>query len=376
MLLLSDSLATRISAIILGSFAVLAVLVAALMLWPSPRETGQGLFDLPVPTETVAIVKALEASPPAARPLVIEHRPPEFARSYLARGAALAGVAALVLLAGLVIAVRQATRPVVSLAHAARRFSIDQTSPDLPVTGPRELRELSSAFNDMQSRIRDLVQDRTRVLAAVAHDLRTYLTRLRLRAEFIADEDQRARAERDIEEMSLLLDDTLTFAQQSAVGAADATCCDAGAEVRELVEQRWELGQPIRLIDGSSASTPGVACSRLSLQRMLGNLVDNAIRYGGQADICVKAADGSVEIEVRDHGPGIPAEALERVTEPFERLEASRARGTGGAGLGLAIVKGLAESAGGALLLDNAGDGGLRARLRFPIDASRVTALV
>ena len=451
MALLTDNLATRIGTVILGSFAVIAVLVAVLLLWPSPRHTGQGLFDLPVPAETIAIVRALEASPPAARPLVlealnnsvtavhiepsfppvapnlhrapqlewifsrysqlldgrpfrvdqrsglllhlfrsdrplhpdasvrmlvalrgggvlvIEHRPPAFLRGYLARAAAVAGAAALVLLAGLAVAVRQAARPVARLAHAARRFSIDQAAPDLPVTGPRELRELSSAFNDMQSRIRDLVQDRTRVLAAIAHDLRTYLTRLRLRAEFIADDDQRVRAERDIEEMALLLDDTLTFARQSAGVTPDGARCDAVAVVRELVDQRRELGQPVRLIDGSPASTPEAAYSRLSLQRMLGNLVDNAIRYGGQADLYVKATDDAVAIEVRDRGPGIPSEALARVTEPFERLEVSRARGTGGAGLGLAIVKALAQSAGGALLLENVDGGGLSATLHLPI---------
>jgi signal transduction histidine kinase len=429
------------------------VLIATVLLWPSPHEPGEGLFDLPVPTETVAIVEALESSPPATRPLVIkalnntvtsvrlepgfpplspdlrrarelewmfshysrvlagrpfrveqrpgllprlmsparrrppgpsvrilvalrgggvlviEHRPPLILRSYLARGAAVTAATALALLAGLAIAMRQAARPVEALARAAHRFSIDQGAPPLPIGGPRELRELSRAFNDMQGRIRGLVEDRTRALAAIAHDLRTYLTRLRLRADFIEDIDQRQRAVRDIEEMSLLLEDTLTFARPAAGGPRDRSICEIGREVETFVSQRQELGEPVRRVGDTARASAWVACSRLSLQRMLHNLAENALRYGGGAEITHEAVAGVVEIEVRDRGPGIPAETLTRVTEPFERLESSRGRDTGGAGLGLAIVKSLAEQAGGTLILKNAADGGLRATLRLPTQA-------
>jgi signal transduction histidine kinase len=448
MLLFSDSLAARIVAVILGSFAALAVLVTALMLLPGPHDPGQGLFDLPVPQEAAAMVEALEAAGPAERPLilnalnngitavhvepdfppvaaglrrapelewlfarysrlldgrpfrveqrrgpfarlfrgvgrarpeasvrmlvalrgggvlVIEHRPPQIVRSYLARSAATVALAALVLLAGLAVAVRQAASPVARLAQAARRFSIDRAAPDLPLGGPREIRELSAAFNDLQSRIRGLVQERTRLLAAIAHDLRTYLTRLRLRVEFIADEDQRERAQRDIEEMALLLDDTLTFARQTAGDAAAPAACDAAAEVAALVEERRELGQPVRL--AAAPSSLSAACSGLALRRMLANLVDNAVRYGERAEIAVCSRGEAVEIEVTDAGPGVPEAALARIADPFERLETSRGRETGGAGLGLAIVKGLAESCGGALELANGEAGGLKATIRLP----------
>ncbi|MFV4649127.1 HAMP domain-containing protein, partial [Mycobacterium tuberculosis] len=145
--------------------------------------------------------------------LIVERRPPALVRNYLARIAAGVALAALVLFAVLALAVRQTAKPVNRLANAVRAFSLDGGSPPLPVTGPRELRDLSTAFNDMQQRIRALVEERTRVFGAIAHDLRTYLTRMRLRADFIEDGDQRRRAEIDIDEMSQILDDILLFSQ-------------------------------------------------------------------------------------------------------------------------------------------------------------------
>jgi signal transduction histidine kinase len=270
------------------------------------------------------------------------------------------------LLAGLSMAVRHAARPVEALARAARRFSFDQAAPDLPVTGPRELRELSAAFNDMQGRIRDLVEARTRALAAIAHDLSTYLTRLRLRADFITDDHQRLRAICDIEEMSLLLDDTLTFAQPGAAGHLGGPSCDAEVEIVAFLDQARELGWPVRLIAAGAMSPARVACNGLSLRRMLHNLADNAVRYAGQAEIRLRKTRGALEIEIADRGPGVPPADLARIVQPFERLEASRGRETGGAGLGLAIVRSLAERAGGSLTLENAAEGGLRAILRLP----------
>jgi signal transduction histidine kinase len=296
---------------------------------------------------------------------VIEHFPPVLVRTYLARIAAIGGVVAAVMLGGLALAVRQTVRPVRDLALAARRFSLDRRAPDLPVAGPGELRELASAFNDLQGRIRILVEARTRMLAAIAHDLRTYLTRLRLRVEFIADAAQRDRAERDIEEMALLIDDTLAFAEQTAGPPRGA--CDAWAEAERVVAAQQELGRPVSL-EGPAPPAARVAGSPLALRRMLGNLVDNAVRYGGGARVSLAPdGDGRLVLAVEDDGPGVPAEALTRLTEPFERLEESRARETGGAGLGLAIVKGLAESLGAELRLQNRPEGGLRAALIFPL---------
>ena len=444
--IITDNLAARVVAIILGSFVTLAVAIGVVMAWPRPGDVSGGLFKLPVPQETAAIVDALEASPPPSRPLVvralntsivsvhlaqnfppvppglrrapklewmfqrysrvlgdrpfrvdvrrgllpaflaiddpsrtgssvqlsirlrdgavlvIERRPAILVRSYIARSAALVALVALILLGGLALAVRQTARPVQQLAIAARGFSIDGAAADLPLAGPRELRELTTALNDMQHRIRGLVDERTRVLAAIAHDLRTYLTRLRLRADFIADDDQRVRGVRDIEDMTALLDDTLLFAQQNHQASQSEDVCDAVAEIADYVAVRQELGDKVGLT-GVGAPPAYAACAPLALRRMLSNLVDNAVRYGAGAQISVLRRTGYLDILVEDDGPGVPPDALERLMRPFERLESSRARATGGAGLGLSIVKGLAESVGGSLGLENRSSGGLRATL-------------
>jgi signal transduction histidine kinase len=300
--------------------------------------------------------------------LVIERRPPAAARRYIGRFAVFFAGMACVLLLGLALAVRQTSRPVRHLAEAARRFSLDQQAPDLPMTGPREVRDLASAFNELQGRVRGLVAERTRLLAAIAHDLRTYLTRLRMRAEFIDDEDQRDRAERDIDEMAQLIDDTLLFAQRTIQPVpSQAATCDLMEEIQGVVAQRQELGEPVTLADERAAPGPlPVGCPAPSLRRMLNNLIDNAVRYGERARVAVKSSPTAAEVSVEDDGPGVPAGALAELAQPFLRLEASRGRDTGGAGLGLAIVESLAQSCGGAMELSNGPTGGLRALLKFP----------
>lgn len=440
---ITNSPAARLGGLIIGAAVAVALLMALLLIWPRPGEPGGGLFYLPVPEETAAIVEALEASPPTARPLIlkalstsvvtvrmagdfppvpagltrspeletlfqrytealqdrrfrvdvrrqvlpsflslepahdqpsiqmsirmrtgevliVERRPPALVRNYLARIAAGVALAALVLFAVLALAVRQTAKPVNRLANAVRAFSLDGGSPPLPVTGPRELRDLSTAFNDMQQRIRALVEERTRVFGAIAHDLRTYLTRMRLRADFIEDGDQRRRAEIDIDEMSQILDDILLFSQQNARAAPAGGRIDVAELAGRFVAIRQELGQAVTL---ECAAHARALCPPLALNRMLANLVDNALRYGERARIRVEGEAGVVRLIVDDDGPGIPAEALARVLQPFERLETSRARSTGGVGLGLSIVKALADSAGVTLTLENRLEGGLRVTL-------------
>lgn len=280
-------------------------------------------------------------------------------RAFLLAAAALA-----VMLAVLAVSLRT-IRPVGALARAARGLGDDVNAPDLPVRGVREVRALSEALNALKHRVRGLLDDRTRMLAAIAHDLRTYLTRLRLRAEFIADPDQQARAIADLEEMGQLVDDALLFARDAtrAPGGEPETL-DVRAEFAALVQRRSELGQPV-----SDATAPGgplhVRASPIALHRILDNLTDNAVRYGGSAWLRAWREGEIVALAVEDDGPGAPPAALARLTRPFERLEPSRGRGTGGAGLGLAIVEGLAESQGGSLTLENRPEGGLRATVRL-----------
>ncbi len=443
---ISDNLATRIVAILLGAFIVLTLLLSAVLLWPRPGETGAGLFRLPLPEETAAIASALEAASPQARPyvvkalntsvvsvhmaddfppvppglarsqpletlfrtygdllqdrpfrvdvrrgripvlgwlrggltptpvqmsirlrnglvVVIEHRPGALVRDYIARAAEFSGIAGLTILAALTLAVRQTVRPVNRLATAVRGFSLDQDAPDLPANGPRELRELSGAFNEMQHRIRALARERTRVLGAVAHDMRTYLTRLRLRIEFIGEDDQRLRAQRDVEEMAQLLEDILFFSERSAKAETAALePIDLTQEVIEFVAVRRDSGEAVSgpAADAPPAIVPG---QRLALRRILANLTDNALRYGEAAQLSLKRSGDTIALHVDDDGPGVPSEALACILEPFVRLESSRARTTGGAGLGLAIVKGLAGVCGAELRLGNRPEGGFRASL-------------
>jgi signal transduction histidine kinase len=200
------------------------------------------------------------------------------------------------------------------------------------------------------------------MIAAVAHDLRTYLTRLRLRTEFIADPEQQARAVQDITEMGLLIDDTIMFARE-ATGHGDTVtvATDVRRELREFISVRREIGE---LVSGQTEAEPLMArCAPLALRRMLANLTDNALRYGKTARLDAHAVASEIRITVDDDGPGVPAKAAARLMEPFERLEPSRGRSTGGAGLGLAIVKALAKSQLGNLRIENRPEGGLRATI-------------
>lgn len=298
--------------------------------------------------------------------LVVE-RAPVLLQRLFARAAVIAAAAGGVLILVMLICILQVVRPARRLADAAHRLATDIDMPDLPVRGVDEVRTLSRAFNAMKHRIRHLLDERTRMLAAIAHDLRTYLTRLRLRIDLIEDEEQRTRAARDLQEMALLLDDTLTFARETAArGAGADERADVVAELRDFVRVRAETGEPVILELDAAAGPLEAACAPLALRRMLANLVDNALRYGGGARLAAGAADATVWVGVEDAGPGIPEAALARVLEPFERLEASRGRDTGGAGLGLAIVQALARSQGGSLSVENRPEGGLRAVVTLP----------
>lgn len=295
--------------------------------------------------------------------LVLRRRAPETARRFFGR-AALAGAALLVVtLLMLILAVRQTTRPVSLLAREVARFGDGLDAKALPLRGPRELRELSAAFNTMQGRIRGLMDERTRMLAAIAHDLRTYLTRLTLRAEFIADDAQRAKAGADLTEMSQLLDDTLLFARQDAGRGDGARSIDVRHELEALVALRREMGQMVTMAPDAGGVAWG---SPLAVRRMIDNLVDNAARYGGGATVDARPTGDRLEIQVLDDGPGLPEGVLETITAPFERGEASRNRQTGGAGLGLSIVQALAKGQGGRLILANRPEGGLAATISLP----------
>ncbi|MFN3536573.1 MAG: ATP-binding protein [Brevundimonas sp.] len=300
--------------------------------------------------------------------VLIVERAPVLLQRIVARLFVIGLIATVILGAVMLACLMQVARPARRLAVASRRLAQDMETPDLPVRGAREMRDLARAFNQMKGEIRGLVDERTRVLAAIAHDLRTYLTRLRLRTGFITDDSQRTKAEADLDEMGRLLDDTLLFARNSAVPAGPGVRADVAREVAELVAVRQEMGEPVTAAAQSHPGDPLTAAAPpLVLRRILSNLVDNAVRYGGAAELAAEQdAQGFISIAVRDRGPGAPPEALDRMLEPFERLEPSRGRATGGAGLGLSIARALAQAHGGALTVRNREGGGLEALVSLP----------
>jgi two-component system, OmpR family, osmolarity sensor histidine kinase EnvZ len=278
-----------------------------------------------------------------------------------------AGILGFVVAALALYAVVRETSPLARLARSVERFGEAIEPAPVPERGAREVRALIVAFNRMQSRIAELVRGRTFMLAAISHDLRTYLTRLRLRVEMVADADVRERATRDVEDMNALLEDALAFARTSFNGAARESV-DVVGVVRLECAERAATGGAVRATLPPHGLT--VAGERAALARVVGNLIDNALKYGREADVRVVAGASAVEIMVDDHGPGVPADERERIFEPFLRLDPSRNRERGGAGLGLAIARQLIQRYGGAIAVEDRPGGGARFRVSLPLAAA------
>lgn len=252
------------------------------------------------------------------------------------------------------------TGPLRRLAAASAEVDLS-SSAALPEHGAQEVRALASAINQARERLQRQAAEVTAMLAAVAHDLRTPLTGLRLRAENAAESD-RDYMVADIARMQAMITQMLDYARGEA-GPLQRDRVAIDVLVRELVEPQRALGHAVA-VDAEAASVCGDA---LILRRAIGNLIDNAIRYGGRADIVVRVVDDDVVIEVADRGPGIPDAQRERLLLPFQRLDDSRNRATGGSGLGLAVVRSAARRHGGTLSLDDRDGGGLCARLVLPM---------
>ena len=271
-------------------------------------------------------------------------------------------VMAVIILGVSVWAVRRVTAPLGEIAQAAERLGRDITAQPLAEIGTNEMRRAVQAFNRMQERLRRFVQDRTRMLAAISHDLRTPLTSLRLRAEDVENAGERERMLAAIDEMIVMIEATLAFARDEAA-AAPRRRIDLTALVASVVDDMVAAGQTV-----SMAAAPSVIleCEPGALKRAVSNLIDNAAKYGKAAHLSIRTTPGAVEITVDDEGPGIPEAELTRVFQPFYRLESSRSRDTGGIGLGLAIALSVVQAHGGEIALTNRQGGGLRATVRLP----------
>jgi signal transduction histidine kinase len=281
-----------------------------------------------------------------------------FLVSLILSGLAIAGVA--------VLAGRRVAKPMRELADAAGRLGRGEPVGDVAEAGPRETRETIRAFNLMHDRLERYLRDRMAMLAAISHDLKTPITSLRLRAEFIEDEEMRSKILATLDEMQAMTESTLDFIREDA--ARDpGRVTDVAALAESIVADFADTGRPAVFTGEMGAM---VVCRSTSIRRALSNLIENAIAYGESARVSVEKMNTDVRIVVDDDGPGIEQGDLERVFDPFTRLEASRNRATGGVGLGLglAIARTIARAHGGDVMLENRGGGRLRAVLSLPVE--------
>jgi len=260
------------------------------------------------------------------------------------------------------VAVRWVTRPLKTLAEAAQNLGEDLNHPPLDESGPLEVSRAARAFNTMQQKLVKFIRDRSRIFAAMSHDLKTPITRLRLRAEMLDSPELRAKFVKDLEEMEAMVSAALDF-MRGLERKEPAQPIDVMALIESLQADARETGGEVRIEGAARAPYPG---HPQSLKRCLGNLIDNAVKYGKTATVSVEDTAAELHIRVRDDGPGIPADELARVFEPFHRVEGSRNRATGGTGLGLTIARNIARTHGGDLVLRNLAAGGLEAELTLP----------
>jgi signal transduction histidine kinase len=272
-------------------------------------------------------------------------------------------IMAIIVLAVSVWAVRRVTAPLASLSAAAERLGNDLNAPPMPEAGTVETQQASRAFNAMQARLRGLVENRTLMLAAISHDLRTPLTLLRLRAEEVDNAAEREKMLGTIAEMESMIAATMVFARDEAE-AEPRRRTDLSALLASSVHDISDAG-----FDAVMEPAPALIyeCQSGALKRALTNLIENAAKYGKRARAAMRGTPQAVEITIDDDGPGIPESELARVFQPFYRMEGSRSRETGGIGLGLAIALSAIRAHGGELALSNRPEGGLRARISLPV---------
>jgi signal transduction histidine kinase len=294
--------------------------------------------------------------------VTVENRQPAYTARWPQRIFWSVAILLIAAVAAALLAVRWAIRPLDTMASAAEELGRNVNRPPLPETGPVEVVRAARAFNTMQSRLIEYLRSRTHLLAAMSHDLKTPITRLRLRSELLEDETLRSRYARDLGEMESMVASTLDFLR----GIDDdepAQPFDVMAMLESVQADLAETGARVGIEGSAERSYKG---QRRALRRAFVNLVDNALKYGGSARVVVRDAPDELTIAVQDPGPGIDPDEMERVFQPFYRIEGSRSRETGGTGLGLAIARQIARAHGGDIVLHNRPDGGLEARLILP----------
>ncbi len=261
-------------------------------------------------------------------------------------------------------AVRLAIRPLGDLAAAADALDPGRKGSPLNEGGPSEVAHAARAFNAMRERIAHYLEERVQILAAISHDLQTPITRMRLRADMADDSPEKDKLVNDLREIERLVQDGVAYARSSHGNGEKSARIDLASFIDSIAYDYQDTGKAVSLtgvVQGTAVTKPH------ALRRILTNFIDNALKFAGSAEISVERSDeGNIVIAVKDHGPGIPADKLESVMQPFYRLESSRNRDTGGTGLGLAIAQQLALSVGGTLRIYNRDGGGLAAEIKLP----------
>ncbi len=275
-------------------------------------------------------------------------------------GFVIGALGALVGLAAIVAIMREA-QPLRRLSGSVARFAESAMPDRIEVRGAPEIRRLIGAVNEMQERIAGLVKGRTVLLGAISHDLKTFLTRLRLRVEAIPESEQKARAVRDLDDMTALIEDALALSRGVSVSERRDE-----VDLGELLRQQIADRKGATLAPAAASRPARVRGDAIALRRLFSNLIDNALRYGSKAEVAIEPNGAQVAVLIDDEGPGIPPLERAAVFEPFYRVEPSRSRQTGGAGLGLAIARAITEAHGGRIAIETAPRGGARVRVVLP----------
>jgi signal transduction histidine kinase len=272
------------------------------------------------------------------------------------------GLSTLLLVPMAWIFARRLTKPMRGFVEAADRFGRDEPAPVLPAEGPLELRTMAQALNRMQARIDAQLRERTSMIGAIAHDLRTPLARIAFRIEAAPDE-MREKIQGDVEQMRAMVADTMAFVRGTTTPLRPERI-DLAALIARIAETAAEMDRPVSFAGSGPVCVSG---DPLALERLLDNLINNAIAFAGAAEIVLESDSDRAIVLVRDRGPGMDEAMLARAFDPFERGEPSRSRATGGVGLGLTIARAVARSHGGELTLANRPGGGLEARFTMPL---------
>jgi signal transduction histidine kinase len=258
--------------------------------------------------------------------------------------------------------IRYINRPIQNLARAAEAFGRGDADQPVPVSGPAEIREAIGAFNAMRERLSRFVLDRTKMLAAVGHDLRTPITTMRLRAEFIEDDEIRIRMLASLDEIQQMAEAALSFAREEAITEPVQTV-DLDALVQTVCADQVDID---RDVDYTEIGQMPYRCRPNSLKRAVRNIVENAVIHGKRARVTLNGPGHEAWITVEDEGPGIPEDYMQQIFRPFVRMDAARGEETGGIGLGLAIARSIVRGHGGDIAVENRKEGGLRATIKLP----------